>query len=322
MIWSLVIDSYNSTIKVLPHDPGADGERLLLISQRDPDVPLEFKIGSYYFNPLFKEGGSLHPYVVNGEENLVSIFTGKGPKKFSREKAAMYDRGWFELPPRQIEMGDIHPDVHSLIKSQPKLHGVIAQVARSTMNLRIPEGLDVKNYEGWLAWLSQQRQPLPLRLKTVFQLVQSRSQALIFNEKDIHRLLTGEEPEPIAAVKVRWYRYEVARVMRKQIRESLEWEINLPLATVKEGEAAIVAALDEKYGTAWRDLSSSTVSGVTDVMELGTTETIPEETIEGPLIWYRGEDTPTLPYHPLGPKTEEERPTSINDLFQIAIKAT
>jgi hypothetical protein len=316
MIWNLYIDTYRSTVVVSQRQ--ATGEHYLLISVRDPDVPLEFKPGGYYFNPLLKDGGSLHPYIVNGEGNLSSIWTGKAPKKATREKAAMLERGWFELPPRQITLADIHPDLTALISNQPKLYGAISQVARSTMNLKIPEGMNIVNYEGWLAWIAAQRMALPLRLKVVFQVLQTRAQALVFSDKDKHQLMTGEEPEPIVQVRVRWYNYEVIKVLRKRVIEGVEWDLEVPLSVLKEGEAAVVTAADRKFGTAWRNVEGVLPSGVTDQV---TTEE-PQEKIEGPLIWFRPENSADTPYTPFGEKFVGDRPTSINDLFQIAITAT
>jgi hypothetical protein len=325
MIWSLYMDVYRNELTVLPQNPLAGDSHYLLLSQRDPDVPLEYKPGGYYFNPLFKQTGTgvPHPFIMNGENHLVSVFTGKSPKKLTREKAAMFRRGWFELPPRNLTKEDIHKDLLTLVKAQPKLHGAIAQVARASMGLRIPNGLSISSFDGWLAWIQAQQTPLPLRLKTVFQVVQSRAAALVFSEKDQHRLLTGEEPPPVALVKVRWYKYETVRILRKRIRESAEWEVEMPLSILQDGtpsEEAVIAALDLRYGPGWRSLTDASPSGITD-SDLNEEE--PHETIEGPLIWFRSLDDNRMPFQPLGPKSNlEQSPSSINDLFQLAIQTT
>jgi hypothetical protein len=318
MIWSLYLDIYRSGLTVMPENPLEGDSHYILLSQRDPEIPLEFKIGGYYFNPLFREGGVLHPYIVNGDVQLVSVFTGKGPKKFSKDKTAMYNRGWFELPPQPIKAGDIHPDLRALINSQPRLHGAIAQLARGTMNLRIPDGLAITDTDGWLDWIATQKTPLPLRLRQVFQVLQVRPASIEFDDKLHHQLLTGEIPEPICQIKLRWYDYSTLKILRRQIKESVDWELELPISVIQEGEAAILAAADIKFGASWREVSAMLPTGVTDT----EVPSDPEATIAGSLIWFRVKTAADLPFVPLGPKFEGEHPTSINDLFQIAIQST
>lgn len=310
MIWALYFDYYRLTLEVHPYSDTLPDSHAILVSQRDPDQPMVFKQGGVYFNPLFKKGGALHPYVVNGDGALVSVFNGRAPRKILRAQRAQYDRGWFELPPRALDKDDIHPDLQSLLRHQPKLLGAITQVALSKMGMRIPAGLSIDNYDDWLTWFTSQRTPMPPRIKTVLYLLQNRPSALVFSEFDYHRLFTGQEPEKTYSVRLRWYRQETVKIVRKQLLESGEWQLEVPQSVLDGGQDALIAFANQKYGENWKTLMTE-FTGVTDL----DVESVPDDVVEGPLIWVRENGSQKFGLLNARPT---EGPT-INDLFQMAL---
>jgi hypothetical protein len=192
--------------------------------------------------------------------------------------------------------------------------GVIAQVAISTMGIRVPANLEIANPADWLAWFKSQQVLLPPRVKSLFQVVAAHPEILIISKSDHEYLLTGIEPEPTHKIRIRWCAQAEVNIIKKELSESLEWELEVPASVFATGEAGILRYADEHLES-WRgDLY------LTAVDEVRSSEPTPAKTIEGPLIWVWNEST--RKHQPLknNPAENPDRPKTINDLFWQTIR--
>jgi hypothetical protein len=308
MKFSLLIDTYRTALVLIKHEETPLVENYLLLGVRDPDQPIEFKSGAIYFNPLLNPA---HPFIFNGENRLVSVFNGKPVKRMSKLLQVQTARGWFEIPPRSLKMSDLHADVLKLVKKAPALTGAIAQVARSTMSLKIPSELHCPSYGSWEAWFTGQQMVLTPQVKMAFTAATARNFSLNSNVR--HLLLTGREPEREFAVKVRWYEYNTVVVGNRQIQVRQEWNVRIPESIMARGQEAILEFVEKKYPN-WKKL----IEGPEGVEEISRTEE--EGKVEGPLIWFRPNNAENFTILPENQPAHVGRKPTIQDLFREAIQ--
>jgi len=308
MKFSLLIDEYRTSLVLTKFEETPTAENYFLLGVRDSDEPMEFKSGGIYFNPLLNPA---HPFIFNGENKLVSVFNGKPVKRMSKLLQVQTARGWFEIPPRPLRMSDIHVDVLKIIKKAPSLTGAIAQVARSTMNLKVPPELHCPSYDSWEAWFTGQQMVLTPKVRMAFTAAGARSFALNSNVR--HLLLTGREPEREFDVQVRWYCYKTVVVRQRQIQESQEWNVRIPESIMARGQEAILEFVNKAYPN-WKQL----IEGPEGVEEISRTEE--EGAVEGPLIWFRPTTTDAFAILPENRAAHEGRKPTIQDLFREAIQ--
>jgi hypothetical protein len=299
---ALYLDNYNYYLHVMKKiEP--DNGNYILVSERDPDEPIEFKTDCFYFNPLLRKGET-HLYSLDAQGELTSIYSGKPIKTKAAET-----RAWFTLYPINLRISDIHPDVSRLITRSPKLTGVIAQVARATMNLRIPSDLGLSSKDAWVKWICDQKQILTPTLKNAFGLLHNSIATLTFAEGLKTYLETGKEPEPIVEIKIRWCEIREVKSIKRQLYESPNWSLRIN-PKLLENQEELLAYAGSEFGSHWDQ-----------VEEYKTGEDIIEEDIKNtstkvPLIFVKEGPNWRLLSPPVN------GPTSIHDMFNEAIAAT
>lgn len=294
-------------------DEITESTSLLLLSIRDPDVPVEFTSGHAYFNPLLKRDHN-QVFLCNGERELFSLFTGKPASKISKGEVLL-NRGWFDLPPRNLETGDIAVEVWALIDRTPQLTGLITQVVRSKMGFNVPAGLEFLSREDWLTWFTAQQMPLPLQIKNAFLRLPMGSSVL--SEETRHLLLTGVEMEKQFQLRISWGQIKTMKVLieQRQAFESNEWTMQVPESLLSSGQEAILELATKTFGSTWTELHTSPVG-----IETKNTGEETTEMTEGLIAWFRPDDqnafAPLIFNEAL---SDSRRPKTVNDYFREAM---
>ena len=311
MTFMLFIDEYRTTLTVVRKREGPAASNFILLGERDPDQPIEFKIGSIYFNPLLVPA---HPFIMNGDNKLLSMFNGKAVKRMSKILAAQVARGWFEVLPRPLIPSDINPEVRRLIVNTPKLTGVISQLARSTMSLRIPDDLTCSDESEWLDWFGRQMVVMTPKIRQAFAAAATRK-AQAISDTDKHLLMTGQEPERQFQVLIRWVKTKTIRIYQRELYESPERHLTVPESVMAKGEEAIMEYVNTHVHVGWNELMSDVIA-----QEEISREDTGEES-EGPLIWFR--PTSSDQYAPLtnNPAMDPDRPQTFQDHIRQAMQA-
>jgi hypothetical protein len=294
----IYLNTYNLLLSIEKENISTDG--YLLISKRDPQIPIELKTDCLYFNPLLKKGEN-HVYSW-ADDQFTSIYTGKPLK------AKPNERGWFMLPPRNLGPTDIHPNVKRLITRSPKLTGVIAQVSRTTMNLRIPVDLELSSPDVWIAWICAQKQVLTPSLKTAFGTIHAGTVGIAFSEELRTYLETGREPEPTVEIKIRWLELRKIKSIKRRLYESTEWQLKIN-PKLLDNQSDLLTYAGEQLGSGWDQLEEY-VTGE-DTIE----QPVEEPCVKVPLIFIK--DGPSWKLF----NSDIDRPTSIIELFNEAITA-
>lgn len=313
MIFQLLLNTYRMRIVLATEGEDLPSSEHILLSKRDPEVPVEFKPGPCYFNPLLKKTGAGHLFIVNGDNALVTLTTGKAFPKLSKKEIAVLNRGWFLIPPMKLEPDDITSDIRHLIVNTPQLTGVIAQVARTSMGLRIPTNLNCVDKDAWITWITSQHLQLIPRVKMAFNKLITNDSYLIESRRGVLLTLeTGQILEKTYTIRFRWAETKDVLIKYRQIRESMENEIEIPESIAKGGEEEIVKFLDKNMGSNWRIFSNGeTPSGVEEIERSDVAESVKT----GALIWYRPSDEQT--YVPLyNDFFEKNRIKTVNDYIQ------
>jgi hypothetical protein len=263
---------------ILPENINGD-PKYQLLSQRDPDIPLEFKIGFAYFNPLLKNKERLQAYLMTAE-GLMGYQSGKPLAKLLKAEQAKLGRGWFELPRQPPELVDFSPQLLSLLVKTPALVGVIAQNIRTHFGLRVPDDINCVTKAEWMSWLAKQELPLRPSLRSLFTSLFINQYQLVFTEENREFMLTGIQPEPTYTVQLRWMEIQETKIVIQQLAESLQWEILVPESVFKEGTAAIIDFANKQLGPEWSKVEKQ-ITGESKI-ETGN----PEKVSSGPVIFY------------------------------------
>lgn len=266
---------------ILPETVSLD-PKYQILSSRDPDQPIEFKIGYVYFNPLLKNKEGFQAYLMT-PAGLMGYQSGKPPVRLSKAETAQLSRGWFELPRAKLTPKDLHPQLIYLIDRTPTLVGVIAQSMRAQLGLHIPDDLKVTNANEWYAWLTTQEVPCPPSLRRILTALYINPHNLVFSRETREFMLTGIKPEPAYLVRLRWAEIKEIKIVTQQLYESMEWEITVPESIIKEGSAAVLNFADKQLGPEWHKLEKYP----TGENKKETSE--PETVSSAPLIFYRPE---------------------------------
>jgi hypothetical protein len=274
--------SYHPQTYLLAIGQVIEDSTYIVLAERDPEVAVDFKPGSAYFNPLLKPKDATELFLFVGGE-LVSYHTGKPPIRFqSKAEQTRVQRGWFELPARALTKADITPDIMDRIYRVPKLTGVIQQILRSGLGLRVPDDLQCETGNDWAAWIYSQQMAITPCIRNMFTAIKGNLNYLKFSAKEREFMLTGQEPEPVFRVKLRWCKVVTTTKTVMRLYESQDHEMIMTKAQVEGGNDEILKAADQQWGLVWRDTS-------TYVTGQDTVETKEEIMQEGPLIFVQVE---------------------------------
>jgi hypothetical protein len=311
MTFKLHLDPSSETMIILPETIQPESRFTNLLSSRDPDQPLEFKVGFVYLNPLLKN--PIQAYLMTPEGPL-GYQTNKPPGKYSKTETAQLARGWFEIVKEPLSNKDLPPQLIKLITKSPKLTGVIAQNIRAQLGLPIPANLQVTTPEEWFSWLANQELPLRPQLRHVFTSLFITPLNLNFSRQNRHFMLTGAQPEPEYTVKLRWLEIRESQIITQQLYESMEWQMNVPESVLIQGTAAILEFANNQFNPSWAQLLPSPTGE--NILQK---ETAAETTFTGPLIFYRPEHTNEYTIYAKDDWNRETIP-SVIDLLNKATK--
>lgn len=256
-------------------------DKQIFLAKRDPDIPIDFKPGKTYFNPLLKKRDALALYL--GPEP-VSMYSGKPPGRFaSKAENARADRGWFELEPQLLEWEDIPSSIREKIYQIPKLTGVLSQLLRSALGLRVPPETQFESGEAWQAWVCAQKMLVKPIVKASFNQLIVQPDRLFFPDKFKKAMLTGVLPEPVIRARVRWCSLKECTTVHRNLFESEEYEITVTKADLNAGITRILAMAESQFGPDWKQF----FAGPTGRDTVASSET---ELQSGPLVHIRIED--------------------------------
>jgi hypothetical protein len=289
-----------------------------LIAERDPDVPIEFKPGLAYFNPLLQGKEGLQVYLANAE-NLIGYRSGKPPAKRSKAMHEQQARGWFELPRENIRyLSDLDSELRSMIERSPGLAGVIAQKLRSNLGLAVPHDLKVTTTADWIRWLEGQSMSLRPSLKqsfnTLYNAPGNGKEFLTFSEANRIYMLTGIEPEPNWQILIRWVELRQVKSINQQLFESPEWKLSVPETVIRQGEQAVLEYANQHLTKTWSTLDSyPTGENRSDEVSTRTIST-------GPIIYYRPEYSDKYGLFAAPKDWDETSIQSITEILNQAIR--
>lgn len=293
---------YNGSLHISPIDCPAEPYNIL--ASRDPDEPVEFKAGYAYFNPVLKSKDANELFL--GKE-LIGYYSGRYPAKLTKAETKQADRCWFELAPRNIRVEEIPPELKHRIQAVPKLTGVIVQLLRSQLGLRVPADLAFNTSKEWFDWILAQQMAVPPQVKEIFR---RQSGKPVCNAKIREHMITGREPEPLIIIKARWVKVKSVTTVTSRLYESDEYEMAVQKKLTEGGAQAILAEADKQWGKDWKTVGDY-------VTGLDRLETSAETIQEGALIFYKPENAPT---YALLHEPDFRRPDSIIDMIGKTIE--
>jgi hypothetical protein len=290
------------------------GDGLVLVAERDPDTPIEFKPGLAYFNPLLQGKEGLQVFLANAE-NLIGYRSGKPPTRRSKTVSEQQTRGWFELPRENIHYPeDLDSELRSMIERSPALTGVIAQKLRSNLGLAVPHDLKVTTTDQWISWLQGQSVPLRPSLRQAFNALYTLPGNLTFSEVNRIYMLTGVEPEPQWQVLIRWVELKQVRSVSQQLFESPEWKLAVPETVLMQGSEVVLAYANQHLVKHWATVDSYPTGE--NRMDDATTQTI----LTGPIIYFRPEYSEKYGLLAAPKNWDETNIQSITEILNQAIR--
>jgi hypothetical protein len=258
-----------------------------LLSERDPEVPIEFTPGHAYFNPLLKKRDATQLFLAQlylNSVELIGVNSGKPPVKGqTKVENTQMQRGWFELPPQLLTWGEIPNALQNRIYQIPKMIPVLSQLLRTQLGLKVPAGTKFETGDQWRDWICTQRLVFTPAIKQAFERINLYPDRLGFPPRIKAMMQTGVEPAPVFKVRIRWCELKEQKLIQRKLYESSEWEIEATKEQLDAGPEAILALAEEVYGKSWNTVSSYP----TGEDELKTTETI---TTSGPIIHVQPEN--------------------------------
>jgi hypothetical protein len=309
MKFQLYINPHNQHIQIVTENQQTAPD-YALIAERDPAQEILFEWNCAYYNPLLKKNDASQLFLVNGKGELIGYNSGKAPGSLTKAERKQLWRGWFKLNPRTLSAYDIPPAVLTQLSKIPKMKGVISQALRGGMGLRVPEELEAKTSDEWMAWITAQQMAVTPTIKSCFEQLKANSHFLIFPEAVKTFLLTGVEPEPQVHVRMRVLEIRTIKQVTRQLFESYERNMTVPKSILDLGSEALLAYAKEKWGEGWDKVQEYPTGS--DVVQG------PEETgVEGGTIIF-AKDTNQPEYRLLSPSTN--LPSSIHDIFAKIIE--
>jgi hypothetical protein len=298
-LFKLTLSLYDHHFAVLL-EPEKTADETIILSTIDLDKPAELETDHLYFNPLLKVPQLCR---VNSDRQFINFYTGNVVKA-----SKQFGYGWFPIAPVFLKQADISTELGRLIIRSPKLTGIIAQVARQTMGIRVPADLTLDSKEAWIAWICAQKVPLSPSAKAAFNTLRAGTTRLLMTDHVKAWLLSGQEPEPVYDVRIRWCTLRNYRVVKRRLFESFEWDMVATKKLLEGGKEALLAQGATQFGDGW-DKSADYATGE-DVIELETEDPI----VQFPIIhirppggtWKLLEEVPS-------------KPVSVTDLFNQAI---
>jgi hypothetical protein len=309
MKFQLYINPINHYIQIVTEEQRTAPD-YALIAERDPAEEILFEWDCAYYNPLLKKNDASQLFLVNGNSELLGYNSGKAPGSLTKAERKQLWRGWFKLAPRGLSAYDVPPAIFAQLSRIPKMKGVISQALRGGMGLRVPEELECKNSDDWMAWITAQRMAVTPTIKSCFEQLKTNPHFLIFPEAVKTFLLTGIEPEPQVQIRMRYCEIRTIRQVARELFESYEHNMTVPKSLLDLGSEAILALAKEKWGEGWDKVQDYPTGS--DVIE------VPEETgIEGGMIIF-AKAAGQLEYRLLSPPSNI--PNSIHDIFAKVIE--
>jgi hypothetical protein len=310
MKFQLHINPLNHHVQIITEAEQTATPDFALIAERDPDQEIVFEQGCAYYNPLLKKNDAVQLFLVNGNRELIGYNSGKAPGSLTKVERKALWRGWFKLPPRGLSAYDIPSAIFAQLSQIPKMKGVISQALRGGMGLRVPEELEAKTSDDWMAWIMAQQMAVTPTIKTCFEHLKTHPHLLIFSERVKTFLLTGIEPEPQVQIRMRYCEIRTTKQVTRELFESYEHRLEVPKSILDSGTEAILAHANEKWGPGWdRVQDYPTGHDVLPAQE--------ETQVEGGMIMLaRGAGE--REYRLLGPPVN--LPSSIHDIFAKVIE--
>jgi hypothetical protein len=310
MKFQLYINPRNQHIQIVTENQRTSSTDFVLIAERDPAQEILFEWDCAYYNPLLKKNDATQLFLVNGNLELIGYNSGKAPGSLTKAERKQLWRGWFKLAPRALSAYDIPSVVLVQLEKIPQMKGVISQALRSGMGLRVPEELEAKTSNDWIAWIMAQRMAVTPTIKSCFEQLKVNSHFLIFPEAVKTFILTGIEPEPLVQIRMRYCEIRTLRQVTRQLFESYEHNMEVPKSLLDLGSDALLTHAKEKWGKDWYKVQDYPTGS--DVIQ------VPEEAkVEGGMIIF-AKAANQLEYQLLSPLTN--LPSSIHDIFAKIIE--
>jgi hypothetical protein len=310
MKFQLYINPINRHIQIVTEDQRTAPD-FVLIAERDPTQEILFEWDCAYYNPLLKKNDATQLFLVNGNSELIGYNSGKAPGSLTKAERKRLWRGWFKLSPRTLSTYDVPPAIFAQLAKIPKMKGVISQALRGGMGLRVPEELECKTSDDWLAWITAQRMAVTPTIKSCFEQLKAHSYFLIFPEAIKTFLLTGVEPEPQVHVRMRYCEMRIVRQVERQLFESYERNMDVPKSILDLGNEALLTYAKEKWGEDWNKVQDYP-TGSDVVIDDGR-----PPFVEGGMIIF-AKAANQSEYRLLSPPTN--LPSSVHDIFAKVIQ--
>lgn len=175
----------------------------LVIGIRDPELPLEWKAGSYYYNPFYER----HRVFIYRDDERLATIDGTGFLQAPKQS-----RTWFEIIPQPITQ--IYGPLQSMIQAIPQQTTAIGQALLQHLGVRVPAEFKPQNPEDWDAWLAGVRVPVGETFKAALA---NTSYQLVAVAKDVEvEFKTGKTLPPGVTV---WLRAVQVRERIQKVRE-------------------------------------------------------------------------------------------------------
>jgi hypothetical protein len=303
----LTLSTYDFSLKLSKEtDVPTQEQTITVLSVRDPDQSVELRTDYLWFNPLLKKNDWMHLYSLDADHNFTSIYSGKSLKGLKKEQA----RGWFGIAPITLTKSNIPAELLRLIIRSPQLSGVIGQMARASLGLRIPPDLNCQTKEDWVTWFNTQVQPLSSYARHAFNNIRTGTSTLGLTSELRTYLETGREPEPIYELRIRWCELRTFTSVRRKLFESAERDLTVTTTVLNQGKEAVLNAAEKLFGLGWNQVEEY------ETGEDIVTEEIADQRLTVPIILMR-QGTNWVPFG-----FTEKMPISIHDLFTEAVTST
>jgi hypothetical protein len=203
----------------------------VIVGRRDPDVPIEWKVGTFYY----------HPY---NERRTVYIYRGDG-KMISLEGHALagrallkdrYERGWFEVIPQPIQPRTLSQSIKNMIEAIPQQIKPISQ-ALLQHSIRVPADFKPNRPKDWFDWLSTVQIPITPLFLSALRFGSNNKITPITREVELE-FLTGKVQPKSKQIHIRMYRFrEITRRVR-QIYDTPYVVVDVPDEVLTKGPEA------------------------------------------------------------------------------------
>lgn len=176
---------------------------------RDPGVPIEWKPGFYYFNPLV----SKQLYIYRSDGELANLITSQILlKKYLTGK---YLRTWFELRHQPIGWEYLHHELKNMMRFIPHNTAEIAKGFLRHHSIRIPAEVNCLSEEDWNAFTTTYLVPISPILRRVLD----NSSVCQISKATESEFVLDQVYVPKVLIRVRAFQ---VRTVTKKVRQIME----------------------------------------------------------------------------------------------------